>query len=231
MLTLSMEASAREGSLAILNDGEVRGVESWSDEKVRSQQLFELLPKLYKKTSINPNDIDLYAIGRGPGSYTGLRVSLTAVRALALPGKKEVYAISSGEVLAAMTAAEMNASHVAVVGDARRERLWIAIFKYIQGLQVEKISDWMLINADELVTNLPETCVVVSSEWTRLKDVVEKTERTGMTWIKEDRFPRADILGQLVMEKRRQGVKSEPLNPIYMHPPVFVEPRFPVTEE
>ena len=40
-------------------------------------------------------------------------------------------------------------------------------------------------------------------------------------------FPTAGKLGELVFQRLKKGIESEPFEPLYMHPPVFIAPRFP----
>jgi len=99
-ITLGIECSSRQGSVALLKDGELLAEKSWIAERVRHNTIFQTLENLMEEVDISYSDISLYAVGRGPGSFSGMRMSFAIAQALALPTKTEVRAVSSGAALA-----------------------------------------------------------------------------------------------------------------------------------
>lgn len=166
--------------------------------------------------------IDLYGVGRGPGAFSGLRISTAVAQSFALPSGAPVYAVSSGEALARSVACEVREVDVIVVGDARRDRLWWNRYRP-EGDGVEAGGEWSLGEAAELVDQWPEGAVVVSPDFDRLKHLVPASKTR---WIEESRYPSAREVALLIKERVRLELPSEPLTPLYLHPPVFVEPRF-----
>jgi tRNA threonylcarbamoyladenosine biosynthesis protein TsaB len=227
MIVLVFEMSTRQGSLALLDDGKLLGTKTWNDEGARSQTLFELLPQLLAEASTRLDQVETFIVGRGPGSYTGLRVAITAAQALALPRNLHVYCLNSGLALAAEIFAETSARQVAVIGDARRERLWIGVF---QREKLSQVLDWTLIPVADLAQHVSAGTRVVSPDWTRLSESLPVDQLPGVEWEKRDRFPAASWLGHVGLDRQASGVESEPQTPIYMHPPVFIPPQFPVRD-
>ncbi|HBA85753.1 MAG TPA: tRNA (adenosine(37)-N6)-threonylcarbamoyltransferase complex dimerization subunit type 1 TsaB [Verrucomicrobia bacterium] len=227
MIALAFEMSTRQGSLALFSGGKLLGMKTWNDEGARSQTLFELLPQVLGEAGLRLEQVEAFVVGRGPGSYTGLRVALTAARSLALPKDLQVYTLNSGLAFAAEIFAGSSARQAAVIGDARRERLWIGVFQR-EGLA--QSLDWTLIPIAELPRHLAEGTTVVSPDWARLVSVLPVGQVDGVTWEQADRCPTADWLGRVGLERWAQGVASEPLTPIYMHPPVFLPPQYPVRD-
>ena len=110
MLILAIEQSSVLASVALLNDGRVLAAERWHCTWNRSQNVFDILPSLLKNASVRPENIDVFAAGTGPGSFSGSRVAVSVAQALALPGGKRAIGISSGEALARDIAFETNAT-------------------------------------------------------------------------------------------------------------------------
>ena len=227
MNALAFEMSTRKGSVALFVEERLAGLQEWNDEGARSQTLFDLLPPLLEQAGLSIKDIGLFLVGRGPGSYTGLRVAITAAQALALPLKARVRALNSGAALAAELFAKTSARHVAMIGDARRERLWAGVFQR-EGLA--QVVDWMLIPAAELAARLPAGTAAASPDWSRLAAQGIVAQTPGVEWLQDDRFPSAEWLGRAELERMGKGGESEALTPIYMHPPVFIPPQFPVRD-
>lgn len=104
MLLLAIECSTRQGSVALLENHRLLAEESWGGPVVRHGVLFDHLTRLMESTGKGLKEIERIAVGRGPGSFSGIRMSLAAAQALALPGETPVQAVSSGAALALQVA-------------------------------------------------------------------------------------------------------------------------------
>ncbi len=209
MKIFAIELSSRFGSLALLEGGEVTAEKSWEENFKNRQQLFDAMAELESDW----DSVDLFAVGRGPGAFSGMRIGFTVVNALAAPLKKPVYALNSGAPLAA----RCGAAQTVVVGDARRNKVWAGIFN---GTELD--GEFQLMERDELKAFVPDGALVVSPDQDRLADLL-----AGFNALAEPKYPTAAKLGELVFERFMQGVASETFEPLYMHPPVFIAPRFP----
>ena len=200
MKLLALEFSTEAASLALMEDGVVVAVSAVDAGHRRSQGIFDAAEKLLKGAGWTLADVEAFAVGRGPGSYTGLRVSLTAANGWALPEKKKVWTVSSGAVLAAeMLAEKAEASRVVAWGDARRGTIWAGLFGRGPGGGVRQEGEWKLLPAEARATEWPEA-----------------------TWAAPGRVPQAEWVGRLFCA----GGASEELQPVYLHPAVVAAPRF-----
>ncbi len=222
MMALAIELSSIQGSVALLSDEAVLAEETWNERSIRGQQLFRVLPDMLKKHGQTMKDIDCFIAGRGPGVYSGMRVAITAAQSLALPGKKTVYTLSSGEALAReMSETAAAGQPIAVVGDARRNQIWYGLFRRQDGI-LACDSTWALAGPDELPAKLLAGCLVVSSDRERLAPVLDRLDKEKYSCLPENRFPLAAWLGRTALEKIRRGLPSEPITPIYMHAAVAI---------
>ena len=175
------------------------------------------------------DEIDLYAIGLGPGGFTGLRIGLSAVRALALPSHTDVIGISSAEAVAASVQRDCTPTgRIVVVGDARRHRLWVGDFDATQS-QPQQQGSFALIPIDEFADHLQDGDSVATPDWERLCEDLRRVVPASASLVESSQGPSATTIGQLARRRKAAGIAGEPLEPIYMHPPVFVEPRFNVS--
>ncbi|HSR88160.1 MAG TPA: tRNA (adenosine(37)-N6)-threonylcarbamoyltransferase complex dimerization subunit type 1 TsaB [Pontiella sp.] len=211
MRIFAIELSSRFGSIALVEDGVLVAEKSWEENFKNRQQLFDALSEM----KLDWNSIDVFSVGRGPGAFSGMRIAFSVANALAAPAGKPVYALNSGAAVAARYRAECTV----VVGDARRNQVWAGMFK---GAELEKEFDLMALDA--LQAFIPEEALVVSPDHDRLKELLAPFNTPENP---EAAYPTAGWLGQLVHQRLENGVDSEPLEPLYMHPPVFIEPRFP----
>jgi tRNA threonylcarbamoyladenosine biosynthesis protein TsaB len=211
MRIFALELSSRFGSVALVDDGLVVAEISWEETFKNRQQLFDSIGGL----SNDWNAIDLFAVGRGPGAFSGMRIAFSVVNTLAAPGKKPVYALNSGAALASQCGAEKTV----VVGDARRGKVWAGLFS---GTGLEQ--DFALMELDAFKDFVPAGALVVSPDHDRLEELLG-----GFPVLENPApvFPTAGKLGELVFQRLENGIGSEPFEPLYMHPPVFIAPRFP----
>ncbi len=210
-IVLGIELSSRQGSLALLKDGTLLAEKTWIGENVRHNVLFQTLETLLGGVGVSYSDISLYAVGRGPGSFSGMRMAFAVAQALALPVKTEVRAVSSGAALA-LAAAREGAEQIIVVGDARRGQVWYGLFNAGRNVCPELDQEWRLVPYKEVAVQ--EETLVVSSDADRLRDYIPQLTLSL--------FPLARDVAALALKQ----TVPEPLEPLYLHPPVFVEPKF-----
>jgi tRNA threonylcarbamoyladenosine biosynthesis protein TsaB len=155
VLTLSLDTSSLVGSLSVLRDDQLLGVISTRSEENYSSRMFRHLEFLLSDLSLKLADFDLFSVAAGPGSFTGLRVGLTAVKGWAEVFGKPVVGVSALEAVAAQVP-RANSSHSALVVpvlDARRGQLYCAFYRLANsGLQIE--GDQCVMSPDELLDEI-----------------------------------------------------------------------------
>src|SRR5215472_8791755 len=100
MLILAVDTSTRRGSAAVLRDAQLFADVSGYEETPYSTRLFRDVETLQNRVNFRLDQVDLFAVAAGPGSFTGLRVGLTAVKAWAEVHGKPIAAISGLEAIA-----------------------------------------------------------------------------------------------------------------------------------
>ncbi len=215
-----------------MRDGHTLASHEWHETRKRDQHLFAALPAVLETAGVAIEELDRLAVGLGPGSFSGVRIAIAAASALALPDRRPIAGISSAAALAWQTMQASQATTVAVIGDARRQRLWMATYErdttdgaLKPGLPLS------LLPAETLPDRLPEAGCIVSSDWERLKDRLSPLANAGWTLIAEPRYPSALDVAHLAAQLPEEGLVSplDPPEPLYLHPAVFVAPRFPAS--
>lgn len=127
MLILALDTSSPAGSLAVLRDERVVGLVSTIAEENYSSRLFRHLEFLLGDLSLTLDQFDLIAVASGPGSFTGLRVGLTAAKGWAEVYKKPIAGVSGLEAVAAQS--RSNAAILVPVLDARRGQVYFGFYR------------------------------------------------------------------------------------------------------
>lgn len=100
MVLFSLECSAAAASVALYRDGKLLGEEFLNVPQTHSVTLLPMAQSLLEHTGISPEQVDYYAVSRGPGSFTGLRIGIAAVKGLAFPDRTPCIGVSTPEAIA-----------------------------------------------------------------------------------------------------------------------------------
>ena len=123
MLVLAADTSLPILSVALINDGALVGATAMEGRGSRNEKLLPAIDWLLAENSIDRRTIDLLAVTRGPGSFTGVRIGLATMQGLALAIGKPVCAMSTHEAIAYGEAGDMS-----IVDDAGRGELYVSTF-------------------------------------------------------------------------------------------------------
>lgn len=144
VLVLALDTSSKSGSVAITDGDRVLGELTVPDVGTHSEWLLSSVHGLLSDAGLSAGDIDLFAIGHGPGSFTGLRIGVSVVKGLAWATGKPVRTVSTLKAMAVGVGVDAEADGgpaICPVLDARRGEVYGAIYRYVDGLLVEELSD------------------------------------------------------------------------------------------
>lgn len=228
MLTLAIEHSTAHGSAALLDGERVLTNAEWLDASPGERQLGTAVDNVLRRAARRLADIDLFAVGVGPGAYTNLRTALSMVRGFAAPGEKPVRAVCSARALAWDLATDEGVEHTTVVGNARRERIWLMQFDTAHGAVCLR-TGLTLIDPRRLREHRADTDVVITADWAALGATLQDLELPVGRLIEREYAPRAHSIARLAIAAHTATPDAPdlPLVPIYIHPPVSATPRCP----
>ncbi len=128
MKVLGIDTSAIVCSAALLSDDAFLASKTISDGLTHSETLLPLIKDVLEEGRMSLSDLDCIAISHGPGSFTGLRISISTVKGLAVSNNIPCVGVSTLEALA-MNAIELEGTIVCSVMDARRGEFYNALFR------------------------------------------------------------------------------------------------------
>lgn len=130
MRVLAIDTALGACSVAVLDTVSGSAVESESLPMVRghAEALMPLIARVMQRRELAFTDIDRVAVTTGPGSFTGLRVGISAGRGIALAAGKPVVGVSTLAAYAAPHLADDKTVAVVVAIDARHEHVYLQVF-------------------------------------------------------------------------------------------------------
>lgn len=151
MKILAVDTSAKAASVAIAEDNKIVGEFFINTSLTHSQTLMPMIQQLSACTGIGIADIDAFAVNAGPGSFTGVRIGVAAIKGLAFTNNKPCISVSTLESMAYNML--NNDCIVCAVMDARCQQVYNALFK-INGNTIERITTDRAIALCDLKTEL-----------------------------------------------------------------------------
>ena len=131
MKILALETSAKAVSAAVTEDGKVLASGYQDTGLTHSRTLMPIVEHILKNTDLTVQDCDVIAVAAGPGSFTGIRIGVSAAKGLAFAAEKPAVGVST---LAAMArnVAWLDGLVICAM-DARRQQVYNALFQAENG--------------------------------------------------------------------------------------------------
>ncbi len=151
MKLLAIDSSAKSASVAIIENKKLLGEFFINVGLTHSQTLMPMVESILKSTNINIKDIDVLAVNAGPGSFTGIRIGVSSIKGMAMPGNVPCIPIST---LYSMAYNLLGANViVCAVMDARCGQVYNAIFD-VSGEKITRLSEDRTISIEKLYEEL-----------------------------------------------------------------------------
>lgn len=153
MLILALESSAKAASAALARDGALVAQEFLNNGLTHSQTLLPMAEKLLRDAGLTLRDIDAVAVSHGPGSFTGIRIGVSAAKGLCWGAEKPAIGVSTLEAMAWNGADAPAGSIICCAMDARRSQIYNALFTFVDG-QPQRLCKDRAIALEELTEEL-----------------------------------------------------------------------------
>ena len=172
MKILAIDTSSFPASVAITDDNVLLGEYIIRNQRKHSQNIMVMTERLFDDLGLDISDIDVFAVTIGPGSFTGLRIGISSVRAFAQAMNKPVAAINTLEALV-YNLSRTNGLIVPML-DARRDEVFTAAYEFKDGVANE----------------ITEPCVMTLSE------ICEKYQGCNVTLVGDGAIIHKDEIGE-----------------------------------
>lgn len=153
MKILSIDTSGMISSCSVMEDGKIIGEFNINQKRTHSETLVPMIEELLDKLGLQTKNIDLYAVGKGPGSFTGLRIGMTVAKTLAMVFDKDIIGVST---LKAIARGVYSPEKIVSIIDARGGRVYYGIYQW-KDKTLEEIESEDIIYFEDLVENLKKS--------------------------------------------------------------------------
>ncbi len=219
MKILSIDTSTASGSIALLEDDRLLAELTTCIQKTHAERLLPSIKNLLDSVGIKIEDVDGFALTIGPGSFTGLRIGLAAIKGFAWSLNKPVVGVSTLEALA------MNIPYsdkpICPILDARKKEVYAAIYKF-QDASFKMQDDKRLatcfmpdtaISPDGLIKMIKEPTIFLGDGIKVYGDVIKDTLKDLAIFVPSHLWSiRALNIGLLAWKRFKKGDAGIPEN-------------------
>ncbi|MCM8831622.1 MAG: tRNA (adenosine(37)-N6)-threonylcarbamoyltransferase complex dimerization subunit type 1 TsaB [Candidatus Omnitrophica bacterium] len=195
---------------------------SWNDNtiinynkriKFSSSKIIGYIDRYFKKFKIDFKKIEALVVGNGPGSFMGLRISHSIIKAFSLAWKKPIIAIGSFFSIAYNF---KDKKRIAVLADARRNLIYAATFKTVSSKLIQEQKERLTL-LDDFVKEKKDYFFVTYDENLRLQIL---QNYPTLNFYKKNIWPSANNLLEIAKDyyKKNRFTNIERLEPLYLHP-------------
>jgi len=216
---LALDTSSKAASCALWDDGALKGEFYLNVGLTHSQTIMPMVQSLLQSTGAQLSEIDRFAVSTGPGSFTGLRIGLSAVKGMAMATGKPCVGVSTLEGLCRNIACFQG--YLVPVMDARCMQVYTALFRSETGA-VTRLEEDMAIPLTQLedkLRALPPAPMMLVGDGAALC-LAQLAERLPGLRISPEglRLQRAGSVALLAAESTRTVPAAE-LEPAYLRLP------------
>jgi tRNA threonylcarbamoyladenosine biosynthesis protein TsaB len=214
VIVLSIDTCDWRGSVAVLEDEVVLAVMLHETNQEYSSWLLPTVSAALRRAGLEMRDVGGYAVAAGPGSFTGVRVGLTSVKAWAEVYGRPVAGVSRLEAFAAE--ASRTSRYVAAFVDAQRGQVFGAVYRQ-DGSGLANISEEMVIAPGEFLRRAVELANPEKITWASPdahlltgEDAWREREKHGES-IEQISATLAGTLGRIGLRRLKEGKATDAL--------------------
>jgi len=178
--------------------------------------LFDNIKKLLAQAGIEISDIELIAVGTGPGSFTGVRIAVSTARALAQALAAPLVGVGTHDIYA-MSVAARNGEAVLVAFDAKKGRVFGSLFLAENNSLIEVVppGDYSI---DELLKKCPAVVYAVGNGVERYREEICGFLKNPHI-IANDFMPDGEKISAIVRKESAKRNRYEDVVPFYARKP------------
>jgi tRNA threonylcarbamoyladenosine biosynthesis protein TsaB len=215
-MLLAVDTATQSCGLAIIIDGIVQTELILNRRGTHTKQILAGIDTVLSLSESSLEQIEAFAVTRGPGSFTGLRIGISTVKGLSLATGKPLIGVSSLDVLAHQAGG--NAARVCSMIDARRNEIYWRVYRREDGKPISQ-SDEQVGPVDRMARQIDDACVFVGNAVLQYGGQLSQWVKQAIQIVPDaDNLIRPAVLAQLAWRRFLQGDVDdvEAFAPVYL---------------
>jgi len=219
MKVLGIDTSTSRGGVGLIDDDEVISEYLLKSPVTHSERLLAAIEIVLKESHLTPQDLDGWAVSLGPGSFTGLRIGLSAVKGLAFATEKPVAGVPTLDALASQIAPTPYL--ICPMLDARKKEIYAAFYRYGEEDRLKRLSAYQTIKPEDLIKRVEEKTIFLGEGVRTYRDDLRKALPSLAIFLSAPfNLLHGSTVARLGAERLRKKEAADlaTLTPIYVRP-------------
>ncbi|MCL2449065.1 MAG: tRNA (adenosine(37)-N6)-threonylcarbamoyltransferase complex dimerization subunit type 1 TsaB [Polyangiaceae bacterium] len=219
MRLVAIETSSAIGSVALFEGANLVAADEHGVPAAHGEEILPRMDALFRRVGWQPRDVARWAVGIGPGSFTGVRVGVALAKGIAIATSAQVVGVTSLDAVAYRAGGD---GPIVALVPAGKGELFV---------QVQRGGAWLLepahVRQDQVVARVAAVAgdgpIVVAGAVARDLDWSPLGDRVAIRTERPHDVPRAEAVGEIA--QRRPAGDADALEPLYVRPPEITLPK------
>jgi len=216
MNILALDTCTEYCSAALLYQGQLFE-QSVKTQRGHSDLILGMMDSIFHQAHASLSDVDMLAFGRGPGSFTGVRVGVGVAQGIAFASELQVVPVSTLAAVAQDVAKSSSTEFIAVAIDARMGEIYCASYQVVDGT-VQLLDHERVCPPEEFIPFNNEQWCGVGTGWSEYEQQLTKNFSDYLVEINPEHFPLAANIITLAQTEIAAGkaVSADKALPVYL---------------
>ncbi|OQW94440.1 MAG: tRNA (adenosine(37)-N6)-threonylcarbamoyltransferase complex dimerization subunit type 1 TsaB [Beggiatoa sp. IS2] len=217
MKLLTLDTSTEACSCALLVEGEIKE-RTVMAVRQHAELILPMIDELLTEAGLKPTQLDALAVGRGPGSFTGVRIACGVAQGISFALDIPIIPLSSLATLAQAAYIELGTHRVLATIDARMNEIYYGYYILNPEGIMQIVGSEAVIAPEKIERPTGDPWYGVGSGWTSYHESLQTRLDTDLQGYQVDRYPQARAMIPLaqVTYSKREYVSAEQLIPVYL---------------
>ncbi len=217
MKILGIDTSSKFLNIALSEDEDIIKEESHLLDRRQASQLIPIVKELLRKSKTPVKRIDAFIIGLGPGSFTGLRIGVSAIKGFGIATGKPCIGVASIDAIAC-NARENNRDIIPII-DAKRGQVYAAIYRRKAG-RLKRLSEYMVLPVAKLLKKIKQEPVFLGDGVSLYRENILSADKKAVFLEEQYWYPGAGNIIKLGFSRIKKAKKPglDKLTPLYLYP-------------
>ena len=216
MNLLAIETATEACSVALIHGDEVIARSELAPRR-HAERVLPMADELLAEAGLGKHALDVIAVGRGPGAFTGVRLAVSLAQGMALALDLPVVTVSSLAALALEAPGDADTAILAVI-DARMGEIYAASYRRDDAGGLVALDDERVCTAESLLLPEARTWQVVGSGWATYEAALRERLGVAPRFADGARYPQAVHVAELAAREFMAGraLPPEQALPVYL---------------
>lgn len=219
MLCLGLESSWQGFSIALGHQSKVFSYRTYRNTRMIDQVMVVKIKALLSQHNKSIEDVDVFLVDQGPGSFTGLRVGISTIKGMTFNKACRIVPMPSLDIIAHRYA-PYTQGMICVIQDARRDLVYAGLYDIVDGKAYQH-QDFMLVHIEELLDQIKNRTIFIGDGIALYEKQIKKRLKSEAVMTDEKYWhshAKDLIMAGQDRIKQKKWVSSDALTPIYLYP-------------